>query len=404
MPVPTKPSLLAPCSECGEDTPQASFCIRCGVDLGRRYHGLDGLRAFAMLLGIVLHGAIPYFSYLLEFSHLWPADGDQSWPLFFVFHFIHAWRMPIFFLLAGFFAHLVLDRRGMKYFLKDRSIRIGLPLVCFAPLIATSMPLIWSYGLTGQLTDSTGFKSEIHSESLAHLWFLYYLCLLYPCLIAIRTIFKYLPYNHLMKTVISSVMYTRIPVMLFILACILFAIRNQSGESKPIWPVNIPDLTYLALFFVYGYGLYHRRSLITRLQEPKLLVGLLFTVLFSYVANVASLAALDAEPSTRAKAVFLISYSALNIGCCLGFIGLFESVLKSYRPIIRWIADSAYWVYLMHLPVVAVTTFFLARNVTAPAEIKFLIACLITTSLGFVTYKYLIRTTPIGWMLAGKRS
>ena len=171
--------------------------------------------------------------------------------MFFVFHFIHAWRMPIFFLLAGFFAHLVLDRRGMRYFLKDRGVRIGLPLVFFAPLIAISVPLIWSYGLTGQFTDPTGFKSEFHSESLAHLWFLYYLCLLYPCLIAIRTIFKYLPYNHLMKTVISSVMYTRIPVMLFILACILFAIRDQSGESKPIWPVNIPDLTYLALFFVY---------------------------------------------------------------------------------------------------------------------------------------------------------
>ena len=404
MPVATNSYLVAPCSECGADTPQGSFCIQCGVDLGRRYHGLDGLRAFAMLLGIVLHGAIPYFSYLLEFSHHWPADGDQSWALFFVFHFIHAWRMPIFFLLAGFFAHLILDRRGVKYFLKDRIMRIGLPLVVFAPLVATSIPLIWSYGLTGQFTDSSGFKSEIHSEFLAHLWFLYYLCLLYPCLIAIRTTFRYLPYSHLMKTVISSLIYTRVPVMLFILACILFAIREQSGESKPIWPLNLPDLAYLALFFVYGYGLYHRRSLITRLQKPKLFLGLLFTALISYIANVASLVALDAEPSDGAKAIFLLSYSALNIGCCVGFIGLFESVLTSYRPMIRWIADSAYWVYLMHLPVVASTTFFLARNMTAPAEIKFLIACLITTGLGFLTYKYLIRTTPIGWMLAGKRS
>ena len=27
-----------------------------------RYHGLDGLRAFAMLLGIVLHATLPYFA------------------------------------------------------------------------------------------------------------------------------------------------------------------------------------------------------------------------------------------------------------------------------------------------------------------------------------------------------
>ena len=79
-------------------------------------------------------------------------------------------------------------------------------------------------------------------------------------------------------------------------------------------------------------------------------------------------------------------------------------LFKSYHPITRWIADSSYWVYLMHLPVVAFTTFFLARNLVAPAEIKFLIACFVTSALGFVTYKYIIRTTPVGWMLAGKRS
>ena len=357
-----------------------------------------------MLLGIALHGSIPYFSYLLGFDEFWPADGDQSWLLFFIFHFIHAWRMPIFFMLAGFFANLVLDRRGMRHFFKDRGLRIGLPLMSFAPVIAILMPLIWSYGLTGHFADSTGFKSEIHSEFLAHLWFLYYLCLLYPCLIAIRVMHTYLPYRDLIKRVFLSVLYTRIPVVLFIVVCFLFAIRAQSGEAKPIWPLNVPDITYFALFFFYGYGLYSKRILINRFQNPILLGALLGTALLGYVANIASLAALDTEPSTKAETLYLVSYTALNIGCCLGFIGLFEMLFKSYHPITRWIADSSYWVYLMHLPVVAFTTFFLARNLVAPAEIKFLIACFVTSALGFVTYKYIIRTTPVGWMLAGKRS
>jgi glucan biosynthesis protein C len=404
MPVATKPPLSTPCSACGVDTPKRSFCIHCGGELNRRYHGLDGLRAFAMLLGIALHGSIPYFSHLLEFADFWPADGNQSWLLFFVFHFIHAWRMPIFFMLAGFFANLVLDRRGTRHFIKDRGVRIGLPLISFAPVIAILMPLIWSYGLTGHFTESIGFTSDIHSEFLAHLWFLYYLCLLYPCLIAVRAIHTYVPYRDLIKRAFLSVMYTRVPIALFILACFLFAIREQSGEGKPIWPLNIPDITYLALFFFYGYGLYSRRVVINRLQNPMLLLGLFSIALFGYVANIASLATLDTGPSTKAEMLYLVSYTALNIGCCLGFIGLFEMLFKSYHPLTRWIADSSYWVYLMHMPVVAFTTFFLARNLVAPAEMKFFIACFVTSAIGFITYKYIIRTTPIGWMLAGKRS
>ena len=79
-----------------------------------RYHGLDGLRGFAMLMGIVAHATLPYFSRIAEIEYFWPADDDQSVLLFLVFDFIHAWRMPTFFLLAGFFAHLVLEHRSRR--------------------------------------------------------------------------------------------------------------------------------------------------------------------------------------------------------------------------------------------------------------------------------------------------
>ena len=96
----------------------------------QRYHGLDGLRGFAMLLGIVLHGSLPYFSRINGFEFVWPADDDQSVLLALVFDFIHTWRMPTFFLMAGFFAHLVLERRSTSVFIVDRLKRIGCRLCC----------------------------------------------------------------------------------------------------------------------------------------------------------------------------------------------------------------------------------------------------------------------------------
>ena len=54
-------------------------------------------------------------------------------------------------------------------------------------------------------------------------------------------------------------------------------------------------------------------------------------------------------------------------------------------------ADSSYWIYIMHLPVVKFEW------------VKFLAACLVTGALGIVTYRYPVRYTPLGRLLNGKR-
>ena len=45
-----------------------------------RYHGLDALRGLAMMLGIVLHAALPYVEPYTwdDFSTYWPQDSDAS--------------------------------------------------------------------------------------------------------------------------------------------------------------------------------------------------------------------------------------------------------------------------------------------------------------------------------------
>ena len=146
-----------------------------------------------MLLGIVLHAAVPYFSRLYEFEFVWPADDDQSALLALVFDFIHSWRMPVFFLLAGFFAHLVLDRRSTSTFVIDRLKRIALPLALFGTVMAVIIPPIWLYGWSGSFSLETfrgvlADRQDLDSSGdlVAHLWFLYYLLLMYAALVALR--------------------------------------------------------------------------------------------------------------------------------------------------------------------------------------------------------------------------
>lgn len=89
---------------------------------GRR-HDLDALRAFAMLLGIGLHASLSFF------AAPWPVqDRYQSSPLGLLFLLIHGFRMPLFFILSGYFTMMLFRKRGLSALLKQRFARIVLPL------------------------------------------------------------------------------------------------------------------------------------------------------------------------------------------------------------------------------------------------------------------------------------
>ena len=93
-----------------------------------RLHALDAIRGIALLLGLFLHGSISFWPGLDSFG--FPiSDNSKSMTLTYMFYVLHMFRMAVFFLIAGFFAHLSLSRKGYCGFLKDRLKRIALPMI-----------------------------------------------------------------------------------------------------------------------------------------------------------------------------------------------------------------------------------------------------------------------------------
>ena len=93
--------------------------------LVQRWHDLDALRGFAMLLGIGLHAALAFFPLF------WPIQDRHAGfeGLFDEFvTAVHGFRMPLFFLLSGFFTTMLWRRRGLGALVWHRVRRIGLPL------------------------------------------------------------------------------------------------------------------------------------------------------------------------------------------------------------------------------------------------------------------------------------
>ena len=96
-----------------------------------RFHGLDALRVFAMSLGIVLHASHSYAFGFEYGGQWWPQDNRRSPISLYICEFIHAWRMPTFFILAGCFTHPMRERNGVKRFVINRTHRILPPLIVF---------------------------------------------------------------------------------------------------------------------------------------------------------------------------------------------------------------------------------------------------------------------------------
>ncbi len=93
-----------------------------------RYYALDSVRATAMLLGVVYHSMI--FRMFIGGRPSGPMGGGASRHLQ---DWLHSFRMPLFFLISGFFGRMMLEKYGTKLYFKKRWSRIGIPLIigCF---------------------------------------------------------------------------------------------------------------------------------------------------------------------------------------------------------------------------------------------------------------------------------
>ncbi len=125
-----------------------------------RRHDLDALRAFAMLLGIVLHGALMF---------LWPVPDEISQGeedlLGLVIAWIHGFRMPLFFLMSGFFTAMLWRRRSLGSLLRQRALRVLLPLV-LAMAVVVPMTL-WTVGF---IVESAAERSAGEVDPEQNVW------------------------------------------------------------------------------------------------------------------------------------------------------------------------------------------------------------------------------------------
>lgn len=102
------------------------------------------------------------------------------------------------------------------------------------------------------------------------------------------------------------------------------------------------------------------------------------------------------------RSIALFVQPMLALGMSFGSIGLFQYYVKTPSIKLRWLADSSYWLYLAHIPIVIMAQ-FLVTSWSIPGWAKFLFVLAISHLILLVSYQWLVRYTWIGRLLHGPK-
>ena len=346
-----------------------------------------------MMMGLFIHAPILFYSPLLakefQIENITPAE---DW-VYLLMVFISNWRMPLFFLLSGFFAVLVIEKKGCSYFIKDRIIRIGITCLLFSAFYDM---------LDGRFDFTTG-----------HLWFLYELMIFVLC-------FSLLYETKVFKDIVCRKISPKIffIIFLWLIATVPLAhILNNSLHPSALEPpetyfsLKPGNLVYYFSYFLLGVLLYSNQQIFSKLSENKTItiLGILSvlayfaqfyagSLLFSGVEDIRDTRYTQFDP-------ILILFYAFTKGTntilwCLFFIGLASKFIQSGSAILRWFVELSYPMYILHLiPLMIISAVLYSAGLSQIGNF------LLTIIIGFIVcvflYYIFIKFTPLNWFING---
>ena len=363
-----------------------------------RFHSLDFLRVFALLMGVLLHVLMLFLE---------PFDGSEPrLGASIVFIWIHTWRMPLFMLLAGFFTALSLSKRSTGNYAFNRLIRLGVPLL----LLWSVIPAI-DEG-TSELFKIPELISYIFYDipftlRLDHLWFLYYLLFFYGVLLLIK-ITAPLIFSLVIdfELSLSRVLCLWMPILI-LLSPLNKPIGGIFGEIPITFgEINLGSMLFMASFFIIGMQAHKSSQFLENLQRtrfwlPSLIVSSLIPI------GLLAWGGVKDEPFAFAGSLELWIVNSLSGSAALlivlSIMGLAMHKISSSGQMLRWLVRLSYPIYVFHLMfVISVsgTLMFFGINDWIVVLLGFASGILFPV----IIYYAIISWTPLDWVFNGYKN
>lgn len=383
---------------------------------------LDAVRAFALILGIIFHASLSFMPTFIG----WAVMDISTSNVVGIFALIsHSFRMELFFLIAGFFAHMQFHKQGRKAFFELRLVRIGIPLFIGWLILRPFLISGWVMGaesmqgdvniLAGLINGFAIFESvdNLTKDFLVgtHLWFLYYLLLISLSVVVIRYFIglnSFVKHKALMFSdkVIAKFCNSKFAILIIAIptTCCLWFMDHWGMDTpdKSLLP-HIPILLVYGGFFMIGWLMHRQSALIDQFARVTWVKG--FLCIFAIIASL-SLFSFEmslAHPQYMLiKASYLFSYAVMMWTLVSLSIGACKLLFKHSNKVLRYISDASYWLYLIHLPIVIWLQIAFAE-LPMHWAIKLTSICFITFIVSLILYDVFVRATFVGATLNGKK-
>ena len=372
------------------------------ADPASRNIAFDNLRVAAMLLGLAVHGLLPF-----KASDIgrFPIDDRHEHILADCIYFaLHDFRMQLFFVVAGFAAASLQTKYGWRRFWGNRLRRIVVPMLLAFVTVAPLMRMLFhQYD-----TESQHDRWIEYIGPYFHLWFLYLLLIVYGAFALAKTcIISIIPNcitvysNHCWRWLFTS--HYLIPALALICVPLLWEMRDWWVDTpQSYWPRR-RLVVYYSFFFFVGVLMRRHADLLPAFGQRwgRLLVSANLLVLPAMLL----LTFYGLEMPTvdvRIKFAAIFSGTLYTWLMIAGLIGLFQERWPSRNAVGSYLAESSYWCYLAGFPLQVALQIGLADS-TLSIVSKFLIVNVVTFAVLILSYELMVRHSWLGLLLNGKR-
>ncbi len=363
-----------------------------------RLHSLDFLRAFALLMGVLLHVLMLFLE---------PFDGSEPrLGASIIFIWIHTWRMPLFMLLAGFFTALSIQNRDVGNYAINRLIRLGVPILILWAVIPEidegTNDIFKLPELISWLLHDIPFTLR-----LDHLWFLYYLLIFYGVLLLLKRItpmvFKFITDYELS--------FFRIFVFWLPILILLSPLNKPTGGIFGDIPttfgeVKLGSMLFMASFFLIGIQIQKSVRFLEQLQQKRFWLPSLMIVSLIPI-GLLGWGGMKDEPFVFSSVFEMWIANGLSgiaaLLLVLSIMGFAMNYVLSSGPTLSWLIKLSYPIYVFHLMfVISVsgTLMYLGVNDWIVTLIGFAAGILGSV----IIYYAIVSWTPLDWVFNGYKT
>ncbi|AJA47086.1 hypothetical protein CPAST_c09860 [Clostridium pasteurianum DSM 525 = ATCC 6013] len=366
---------------------------------------IDNIRLIMIIIVVLVHTSVTY-SGIGSWYYVENKSVDTvSKVIFAIFNtFSQAYFMGFLFLIAGYFIPKAYDKKGAGKFIKNRLVRLGIPVIIYIFVIH---PFI-EYFIMGVFLHKpvqafnqyyiNYIKPVGFLGNTGPLWFAFALL--------IFTLF-YDFVREAYKQPVKLIKYKKYPSHFSIILTIIlissfnFVVRIFAPIGTSIMNMQLCFFSQYVVLFIIGI-LACKNNWFSNLPykfgvfwlKIGLVLGLLLWILIMLFTG-----PLDGKEYVILggfywqSAVYAFWEQLVCAGMCLGLIVIFRDKFNYQGKVVNFLSQNAFGVYVFHAPILIVIS-LLIKNIHLYPVIKFIIAALIVLPITF-TFSYIIRKVPI---------